>query len=708
MRKFCTSFTILIIAILSAFLGACCKEPSDENKRSCTIAVEDEMTSSKNSNATMSVQFNEKFYPFPGGYIASDVARIDNHLMILGHNGDSYAMAITDYNIEDDGTVNFSAPKSIDLLKQRGEDSQDMYNITSGGDGFFYLMSANYTNKTYSNIKVSRYSVKGELLEEMPIIGWTSDDYIKDFKVTNNSNIIIHGYKIIGSIPWNETNLTFVTANTNGNDIVSSSLIEEGVVFSAGGYLFLFNDKTMETIQLVKAPSDYSFSFTDCYGLNGEYISNNGGSFAEYDFEADSVAEILRWNYSIDSTKSFGPSCRLSETAFICAFNDREALLVTGLKQVPYVERSIVNVALIGVSDFVLEEFNSENTEYECHATHYSDAEIDQFLVDMSLGNTPDLVISKSNLKINSNVYEDLFEYIDSDTELSRENFIPHYLDALSEEGKLPQIWDQVAICTLVARQSDVGNGYGLWPKDYNCIVAENPDYYAVFQSFMSKTNLLGWIARIGVSTFVDFENHVCNFDNNQFQSLLEWCKEMGDDIVEGSDQPIYDISETVLSFEYITSLMRLESLLRIYREPISFVGFPNGADGYSYYTISGDTYGKSMSIPQNSNNKKGAWEFIKWQLSFDHQVELGKYANIPVNVQALQHKAESELSNESQNFLTELLSKVYYAEKLNDNALINIIVDSGLGFIYGDKTIEDTVDIIQSRSSIYIAEQYS
>ena len=72
-----------------------------------------------------------------------------------------------------------------------------------------------------------------------------------------------------------------------------------------------------------------------------------------------------------------------------------------------------------------------------------------------------------------------------------------------------------------------------------------------------------------------------------------------------------------------------------------------------------------------------------------------------------LQHKAESELSRESQSFLVDLLSKVSYVEKLNDKALISIIVDSGQRYVYGDKEIEDTIDIIQSRASIYMAEQY-
>lgn len=706
---------IVIIVILGMLLGACGKVPSDNKAIQETPNAEIELNSNTETEVavdaeienTMLVQFNEEFYPFPGGYKAADIARIDNHLLIMGRNENSYTLVIADYSFREDGTVSFSDPKSVKTQNKNDDGFPNIYNITSGGDGYYYLMSADYKDNIFDNIKIERLSASGEILGETLVTDWPLDDYIKDFKVTENGNIVINGYNIAGVLPWQGTNLAAVTVNTNGNYIVSSSLTKEGVVFSAGGYLFLFNDKTLETSQLIKEPNDYSFSFTDCYGLNGEYISNNAGSFAEYDFDTNATTEILRWNYKVESTKSFGPSCRLSNNVFVCSFTDRDALLLTGLKQVPYTERSIVNVALIGVSDFVLEEFNSENTKYECQATEYSENEIDQFLVDMSLGNAPDLVISKSNLKIGPNMYENLFEYIDSDPDLSRDGFIPHYLDALSEEGKLPQIWDQVAICTLVARQSDVGNGYGLWPEDYNSIVDENPDYYAVFQSFMSKTNLLEWIARIGISTFVDFENPSCNFNNEQFQSLLEWCREMGDDIVEGSDQPVYDISETLLSFEYITSLMRLESLLNIYREPISFVGFPNGAEGYSYYTISGDTYGKSMAIPQNSSNKEGAWEFIKWQLSFNHQVELGKYANIPVNAQALQHKAESELSNESKNFLADLLSKVCYAEKLNDNALINIIVDSGQGFIYGDKTIEDTVDIIQSRSSIYVAEQY-
>lgn len=698
---------VIIILMLSMLLSACGKTPSRDKTTQESPDMETAEAANPATENTMLVQFNEEFYPFSGGYKVMDIARIENHILILGRSESTYTMAIAEYSVNDDGTISFSEPRAIKSPDQNSENITGIYNITSGGDGFFYFMSADYENNLYDNIKIAQYSAEGQYIEDMPVTGWTSDDYIKDFKVTENGNVVIHGHNIVSVIPWQGTALSTVAINTNGNYIVSSSLTKDGIVFSIGGCLFLFDDETMKSVPLIKEPGDYSFSFTDCFGLNGEYISNNGGSFAEYDFDSETAAELLRWNYSVNSTKYLGPACRLSDNVFICTFTDREALLITGLKQVPYNERSIVNVALVGVSDFVLEEFNSENTVYECKATEYSENEINRFLADMSLGNVPDLVISKSNLKLSPDLYEDLFEYIDSDAELSRDSFIPNYLNALSEEGKLPQIWDQAAICTLAARQSDVGNGYGLWPSDYNNIVDENPDYFAVFQSFMSKTNLLKWISRIGVSTFVDFENRSCSFDNEQFKSLLAWCKEMGDDIIEGSDQQVYDISETVLSFEYITSLTRIDSLLTIYGEPISFVGFPNGADGYSYFTISGDTYGKAMSIPKNSSNKEGAWEFIRWQLSFDHQVGLGKYANIPVNAQALQHKAESELSEESQGLLVDLLSKVSYAEKLNDNALIDIIVDSGQGYVYGSKAMEDSVNIIQSRSSIYLAEQY-
>ncbi len=697
-------YLVIIILILGMLLSACGRNPSLDKAAQDFPKAETAAAANPANENTMLVQFKEEFYPFSGGYKVVDIARIENHILILGRSESAYTMAVADYSVNDDGTIRFSEPKAI---KTPNENIASIYNITSGGDGFFYFMSADFENNSYDNIKIAQYSADGQYIEDMPVSGWPSDDYITDFKVTENSNVVIHGYNMVGVIPWQGTALSTAAIDTNGNYIVSSSLTKDGIVFSIGGGLFLFDDESMKTVPLLKEPGDYSFSFTDCFGLNGEYISNNGGSFAEYNFESESATELLRWNYSVDSTKYLGPTCRLSEHVFLCTFTDREALLITGLKRVPYHERSVVKVALVGVSDFVLEEFNSENTEYECKATEYAEDEINRFLADMSLGKVPDLVISKSNLKLSPDLYEDLFEYIDSDAELSRDSFIPNYLSALSEEGKLPQIWDQTAVCTLAARQSDVGNGYGLWPGDYNSIVNENPNYAAVFQSFMSKTNLLEWISRIGVSTFVDFENRSCNFDNEQFKSLLAWCKEMGDDIVEGSNQQAYDISETVLSFEYITSLTRIESLLAIYGEPISFVGFPNGADGYSYFTISGDTYGKAMSIPKNSNNKEGAWAFIRWQLSFNHQVGLGKYANIPVNARALQHKAESELSKESQGLLVDLLSTVSYAEKLNDKALIRIIVDSGQGYVYGDKAIEDTVDMIQSRASIYMAEQY-
>ena len=75
-------------------------------------------------------------------------------------------------------------------------------------------------------------------------------------------------------------------------------------------------------------------------------------------------------------------------------------------------------------------------------------------------------------------------------------------------------------------------------------------------------------------------------------------------------------------------------------------------------------------------------------------------------------------LSVEAQRYVTaglpvileafELLERTKYAESVQDSGLKEIITDSCRNYFDGTATLDDTVDIIQSRASVYMSEQYS
>lgn len=265
-----------------------------------------------------------------------------------------------------------------------------------------------------------------------------------------------------------------------------------------------------------------------------------------------------------------------------------------------------------------------------------------------------------------------LYTFIDADNELSRESFLPNLLEALSVNGELHELWQDVTVNTLAARTSDVGSGIGLKVEDYERIVASSEKYEAVFQSFMSKENLLKWVATIGISSFIDKENGTCNFDNQDFSQMIAWCASMGNDVPEGSDYSSLDISEVLLSVEMISTPDRLKTIRENFGEPYVFVGFPITENRGNFYS---NGYNGCMAIPKASRNKEGAWEFIRSQLIESTQLNV-KYS-LPVNLSALKHMAESVLTDEELDLFMGLLNDTKYVENYNDSAVRDIIIES-------------------------------
>ncbi|MCM1214256.1 MAG: hypothetical protein NC331_01715 [Lachnospiraceae bacterium] len=212
----------------------------------------------------------------------------------------------------------------------------------------------------------------------------------------------------------------------------------------------------------------------------------------------------------------------------------------------------------------------------------------------------------------------------------------------------------------------------------------------------------------------MDRENAEARFDDPAFAELLGWCMDMPEDGRTADEDTAWGRSETFLmSYQLDMNLPSSRDFMLtawgVGPGDLVPVGYPDGGEGYNWYKSS-----LCMSILAGSQNKEGAWAFIRDQLSMDRQLaRAGGDGNLPVLYEALQRELEGRVASgklepESLELAEETLRRTTYAETYNDKELQDIIYDFGLAYLAGNRSLEDTVAQIQSRAKIYVAERYS
>ena len=122
------------------------------------------------------------------------------------------------------------------------------------------------------------------------------------------------------------------------------------------------------------------------------------------------------------------------------------------LKDEPY-EINLVNYSLL-----------SEDSDNE----FYSDA-FNQLKMDLVSGEKIDMVILKPEdmYAMAKNGYlADLYEVMDNNDGLKKEEFLPNVLEGLEFEGKLPAVCESFWILTAVAKESNIGGDMANWTLD--------------------------------------------------------------------------------------------------------------------------------------------------------------------------------------------------------------------------------------------------
>lgn len=416
------------------------------------------------------------------------------------------------------------------------------------------------------------------------------------------------------------------------------------------------------------------------------------------------------------------------------------------------------------------DEYRINVVDYSEYATDDDyNAGVTKLTTEIISGSVPDIFLT-SNLPIDKyaakGVIADLNTFMDGGNGLSRDYFVPQILNALEKDGKLYELPTSFSVTTAYALSS-IASQYDTWNvAAVQDAMTQLQEGATVFSDGWTKNTALSNCLSRNLSAFVDWTTGKCEFDSEAFQQLLAFCNSFPAETSDGDGAIAYATS-TDLAIEdamwesdatRITNGKQLMSTIEMYsfdsyiwnvyaiRDKITFTGYPT-EDG------SGSSFGLQMPMAISSVTKypDAAWDFvcsiIKKMNTID---ENNYYYGFPISQAAFDAEMTDIMTEQYQldengeqvdwdgdgepdkavrgSYETmengETVYKDVYAltqEDVDqilgvinstssvydyDQEILDIITDEVAAYFAGDKDVQTTANMIQSRVNLYVQEQ--
>lgn len=392
-----------------------------------------------------------------------------------------------------------------------------------------------------------------------------------------------------------------------------------------------------------------------------------------------------------------------------------------------------------------LESFNKSHTDVQIVVKEYSDAESrKRLLTEILAGQIPDIIDLHSGEGRESfqlpyrqlaqkGYLEDLWPFIENDPALGRDKVLEAPLRAAEVDGGLYMLFGAVSISTLAGDAAVVGDRQSWSLEELQAAYSAMPEGSTVLPYIYRKIDVFSYMLPMCLDGYVDWDTGQCSFDNDHFRSILEFINSFPSEVDWSSTEAVNaEISDRrqnglqMLSCEFIDSVDRMVFIDAQYRGNASFVGYPlgDGSTG-SCFIIAGNR----TAISSACRNKDAAWEFIRRTLLPRYSEEMLRsqrtQVRIPVNrlLYHLANKVDSEreahktmlfvegpvvelapATQEDVQRLDDLVNSINKIE-LCDAVIYDIVLEQCGPYFAGDKTLDETVDMIQRRVGLYVNE---
>ena len=379
--------------------------------------------------------------------------------------------------------------------------------------------------------------------------------------------------------------------------------------------------------------------------------------------------------------------------------------------------------------EVLVDEYNKSHPDMPITIVPYGDAklmEVDKAMAQLSVAvavdDPPDLILlqnitSRLNPLVSQGYVENLTPFAEKSEKVHLEDYYQKVLDCGRKEGVLAVIPKTFAISTLVTSKNIFdGDGGWTYSQMLDCCKAHeaNP-----LLPGSSPEMLLFEILRESVDAFVDENQNKCHFDSEEFKAFLEYAgtycawSSRQYEYADPDESSTFREGKILARYEAIFWLSELKNIRRDFGDTANFVGFPSKCGRPVYrITMSGDD---SFAMTSTSNKKEEAWKFIEWYLYKEDEYDnlelcadrkrMEEKVGIALAGRENVNDGEPAMTEEDRETLEILLE---HLEPLSDDdiPLYRIAYAEARTYFSGDKSLDDVIDVIQNRASLYMKEK--
>ena len=368
-------------------------------------------------------------------------------------------------------------------------------------------------------------------------------------------------------------------------------------------------------------------------------------------------------------------------------------------------------------------EWNQSQEDYRIEIKEYEDSDVGRTKLNNEIvsGHAPDILdLSDINVAnyVSKGILTDLYPFLDAGGEVTRDDLVSSILETYMLNNKLYGIPLGYRFETLLGKRELVGETRD-WTTDKMIQMTQALAADEYFLDGLAPLGLLRAVLAVEMGSYVDWEKGECSFDGGKFRRLLELAASVDLTFLtqEELDAKLADGS-VLLNRVYISSVSDYQSSIDQFAgAAVSWVGFPSEEGGKAVL------YDRMpIGITESSQNKGGAWKFVSSLLGEEFQRYHVKFV-FPIRLSILQESFQEAMKEKdpemylggepprpaTQEELDVLFEGICSAQsnRIFDSNIWNIIAEDVEPYFEGSKTIEEVMELIQGRVSIYVSENY-
>ena len=523
------------------------------------------------------------------------------------------------------------------------------------------------------------------------------------------------------------------------------------------------DSKTFKWNKTKTAPAEFYFTegVASGSGKYDFYIAKEEGVFG---FRTDGSKPVKIVDFQASGQQFIeitGLAMLTQESALVLSYDDDMNSIPTLLKKADQQSASQIKTLTIGClrAPFTLKDdvykYNKRSQKYKIRIVEYSPTYQDVGALNavISTGDVPDILCVSDEIPVESyvekGVFEDMEPYFRADAEISGRQYLENILDAYRIRGRMYFITPSFSLMGLVGKKKDFDTesdvpadqkGQTIKGVSIDQIDRKIKQYNMKYEKalgIVTSTSVLSWITDYSTDQFVDLEKGKCRFDSEEFINLLKFAKKFPmkyrNGIFEEDSSAWVRNNEQLMSEFFLTSVNSYQTMrYGMFGEDIVFTGFPGyGNSGPVIYC---PFY---MAVCSDSDDKDACWDYLREYYLDEYQYDLESY--FPVNRKALDQMLQRATipefmtyTDEEGNIVTEQDEDYYYvgnsqvtiptaSEKdisqirayieeacqrsVLDQHIASIIREETGAYLKGQKSAEQTAEIIQRRVNIYVKE---